>query len=481
MLELRGVRYRYPGFERRALDGVDLTIGDGEIVGLTGPNGAGKSTLCLVAAGLAPGSVGGELEGEVLADGGTLRGRRSWEVASVVGLVFSDPEAQRTRIAATVLEEVAFGPMNLGLEVAETVDRAKAALAALGIERLAERDPGRLSGGETQLVAIASSLAMRPRHLVLDEPVAELDPDGRRLVLAALRRLATDGTGLLIVEHDPLVLSELCTRVVGIEAGRIVDAAVVGMRTPAAVRSTRVAPRAPAARPATAADGAPVAIRCSGVSFRYPEGTSALTGVDLAIRAGEVVAIVGRNGSGKSTLVRTWSGLLGPTAGTVEIDGRPTAGRRMAALARSVGLAFQDPNDQLFARSCRDEVAFGARNVGFRGTQLDDAVAGALEVVGLGDQAAANPFDLGPSKRRLLAIASVLAMQTPIVVLDEPTMGLDATERAMVSGIVEGLAGAGRTVVAVSHDARFVAESFGRAIRLDAGRVVEDGPPAGDQ
>jgi len=480
VLELRGVRYRYPGFERRALDGVDLTVGDGEIVGLTGPNGAGKSTLCLVAAGVAPGSVGGELEGEVLADGGTLRGRRSWEVASVVGLVFSDPEAQRTRIAATVLEEVAFGPMNLGLEVAETVDRAKAALAALGIERLAERDPGRLSGGETQLVAIASILAMRPHHLVLDEPVAELDPDGRRLVVVALRRLAADGTALLIAEHDPEVLSELCTRVVGIEGGGIVQAAVSGMRAAAAMRPTTVRPTARTPL-ATAADGAPVAIRCSGVSFRYPDGTSALTAVDLAIRAGEAVAVVGRNGSGKSTLVRTWNGLLGPTAGTVEIDGRPTAARRVAALARSVGLAFQDPNDQLFARSCRDEVAFGARNVGLRGTQLDDAVAGALEVVGLGDQAAANPFDLGPSKRRLLAIASVLAMQTPIVVLDEPTMGLDPAERALVSGIVEALAGAGRTVVAISHDARFVAESFGRAIRLDAGRVVEDGPPAGDQ
>jgi len=463
MLELRGVRYRYPGFERRVLDGVDLTVGDGEIVGLTGSNGAGKSTLCLVAAGVAPGSIGGELEGNVLLDGRPLRGRRPWELASSIGLVLSNPEAQRTRIAATVFEEVAFGPMNLGLPVAETVDRVRRVLEALGIDRLVERDPGRLSGGETQLVAIASILAMRPRHLVLDEPVAELDPEGRRLVIDALRRLAADGTGLLIAEHDRDLLSELCTRVVAIEAGRIVPATIDAF------------PQAQSGPIRTVQDGS-IAIRCSGLGFTYPDGTPALDGVDLTIRAGETVAITGRNGSGKTSLVRHWNGLLRPTAGEVEVVGRSTSGRRVAALARSVGLTFQDPNDQLFARTCRDEVAFGARNVGFRGRDLDAAVAEGLDAVGLADQAGTSPFDLGPSRRRLLAIASVLAMRTPIVVLDEPTMGLDVREHLRVGQIVERVAGEGRTVVAVSHDAGFVSTSLARVIRLEAGRIVADGP-----
>jgi energy-coupling factor transport system ATP-binding protein len=469
MLELRGVGYRYPGFERRALGGIDLTIGAGEIVGLTGPNGAGKSTLCLVAAGVAPGSIGGELAGEVLVDGRALRGRRSSELASLIGLVFSDPEAQRTRIAATVFEEIAFGPMNLGLTVAETFDRVRFALAALDIERLTERDPGRLSGGETQLVAIASILAMRPRHLILDEPVAELDSDGRRLVMESLRRLAADGTALLVAEHDRQMLSQLCTRVARLEAGRLLPAAIQDSGVPTA-----------AATPA-AAHSDSVAVRCSGLSLRYPDGTSALEGVDLSIGAGETVAIVGRNGSGKSTLIRTWNGLLRPSAGEVEIVSRPAAGRRVAELARSIALTFQEPNDQLFGHSCRDEVAFGARNVGLKGPELERAVAQALEAVGLADQAVANPFDLGPSRRRLLAIASALAMQTPIVVLDEPTMGLDDKERAVVQRIVGKLAQSGRTVVAISHDARFVAESFGRVVRLDGGRIIADGPPVGDQ
>jgi energy-coupling factor transport system ATP-binding protein len=462
VLELRSVGYRYPGFARPALHDVDLTIRDGEIVGLTGPNGAGKSTLCLVASGLAPASIGGELSGEVRLDGESLAERRPHELAGRVGMVFSNPEAQRTRVASTVFEEVAFGPMNLGLPVVETMTRTRASLASLGIEDLAERQPGRLSGGETQLVAIASMLAMQPRHLVLDEPVAELDPEGRRLVAGALRRVADDGTGLLLAEHDLGLLAGLRGRVVHIQDGRL---------------------RAPHEPPDRNPDGAPlehapvssdspVVIRCGGVAFEYPDGTRALDGIDLEIRAGERVAIVGRNGSGKSTLVRLWNGLLRPTGGRVEIGGRPSDRRPVAELAREVGLTFQDPGDQLFARTCREEVAFGPRKMGRRGRDLEGAVAAALAAVGLTEAATSNPYDLGPSKRRLLALASVLAMWTPVVVLDEPTMGLDAQEHARVAAIIGSLAEAGRTVVAISHDTGFVEGVFDRSILLERGRIA---------
>jgi energy-coupling factor transport system ATP-binding protein len=338
----------------------------------------------------------------------------------------------------------------------------------MGIAELAERHPARLSGGQQQLVAIAAMLAMRPRYLVLDEPVAELDPESGRRVVDSLRRVADGGTGLLIAEHDAEVLGELCSRVVHIRDGRLGSDA-----SPAAARPTPE-PR----RPTPGASGAQVVVRCAGVEFDYPDGTRALDGVDLEIRAGERVAIVGRNGSGKTTLVRLWNGLLRASAGAVEVAGRPTAGRPVAVLARETGLTLQDPNDQLFARTCREEVAFGARNVGLRGRDVEDAVEAALASVGLTDLATANPYDLGPSKRRLLALASVLAMRTPDVVLDEPTMGLDLEERARVAAIVAGLAEVGRTVVAISHDARFVADAFERVIRLDRGRVIEDGPAA---
>ncbi len=220
-LELRDVTYRYPGERRPALAGVSLDIGTGEIVGVTGLNEAGKSTLCLVAAGLAPASVGGELIGEVLVAGRSLAGLRAWEIASRVGIVFAEPASQLSGVSDTVLAEVAFGPVNLGLPATESGARAERALARLGIGELANRRPERLSGGQQQLVAIASMLAMESVALVLDEPVAELDPDGRRLVVESLRSVVAGGTGVLVTEHDTAFLSRICDRVLSIDGGRI--------------------------------------------------------------------------------------------------------------------------------------------------------------------------------------------------------------------------------------------------------------------
>jgi energy-coupling factor transporter ATP-binding protein EcfA2 len=216
------VSYRYPGYRRPALDGIDLTVRDHEIVGLVGANEAGKSTLCLVASGLAPASIGGELTGDVLLDGLSLRGQRLHEIAGRAGIVFGSPAGQLSGIAGTVLEEVALGPVNLGLPVAATLAKSRVALEALGIWSLAERAPDRLSGGQTQLVAIAAMLAMGPRHLVLDEPTAELDPEGRQLVRDSLRGLAGSGTAVLIAEHNLDLLASVCTRLVAIDAGRLV-------------------------------------------------------------------------------------------------------------------------------------------------------------------------------------------------------------------------------------------------------------------
>jgi energy-coupling factor transport system ATP-binding protein len=222
VLELKGATYRYAGYAKPVLHDVDLTLRDGEIVGLVGPNEAGKSTLCLVAAGLAPASIRGSLTGTLTIDDEPMAGRRTHELATRVVVGFQNPNTQRSGIAATVFEEVALGPQNLGLEVAETVERTRAALALLRIDSIALRDPSRLSGGQAQLVGIASLLAMRPRHVILDEPTAQLDPAGTRLVGEALRQLADGGTSLLIAEHKTDLLDGLCTRVVAIASGRIV-------------------------------------------------------------------------------------------------------------------------------------------------------------------------------------------------------------------------------------------------------------------
>jgi energy-coupling factor transporter ATP-binding protein EcfA2 len=221
-LELNGVSYRYAGYATEVLHEIDLRLDDGEIVGLVGPNEAGKSTLCLVASGLAPSSIGGNLKGTLTLDGTPAAGMSTHQLAERVVVGFQNPNTQRSGIAATVFEEIALGPMNLGLSVAETVERTREAIGRLKLDNLVLRDPQRLSGGQAQLVGIAGLLAMRPRHVILDEPTAQLDPAGTRLVGEALRALAGTGTSLLIAEHKTDLLDGLCSRIVVIDGGRIV-------------------------------------------------------------------------------------------------------------------------------------------------------------------------------------------------------------------------------------------------------------------
>ena len=520
-LAMRGARYAYPGTTRWVLDGIDLDLPAGRVMGIVGPNDAGKSTLCLVAAALAPRSVGGRLEGSVVLGGSETATLEPFEAAQRCGILFQNPLTQLSGTAPTVFEEVAFGPRNLGLDLDSIIERVEAALEGLGIGHLAARDPSRLSGGQAQLVALASVLALRPALLALDEPTSQLDPAGTRLVGDALARLSRDsGTAILVAEHKAALIQRLAHEVIVLDAGRIVasgDPAAVfadaglaerGVEPPGAVLLMREAEHAGVARPLAALDlvglevGAwdngkaeptptaqsrtsnPVAspgegaVACEGVTFTYPDGTRALDGVDLVIRSGERVAIIGQNGSGKSTLVRHLNGLLRPAQGRVTILGEAVGRRHVADLARHVGLAFQNPDRQIFAGRTRDEVAFGPRNLGLSGRMLDAAVAAALEAVGLTGEEATNPYDLGYSKRKLLSLASILAMGTPILLLDEPTTGQDPRGVARVRDIVHAAAGQGRTVIAITHDLAFAASTFERIIVMRAGTIVLDGSPA---
>ncbi len=251
MLELRDASYRYPGYAKEVLVGVDLIVGDGEIVGLVGPNEAGKSTLCLVASGLAPASIGGKLTGTLTIDGEAMTDRKTHELAERVVICFQNPNTQRSGIAATVFEEIALGPMNLGLPVPEVIVRTREAITLLRLEPIMERHPTRISGGQAQLVAIASLLAMRPGHVILDEPTAQLDPAGTRMVGVALRQMAERGTSLLLAEHKTDLLDGLCGRIVVIDGGAIVRdgpadeiladpmLAELGVEPPSRVRLTR--------------------------------------------------------------------------------------------------------------------------------------------------------------------------------------------------------------------------------------------------
>jgi energy-coupling factor transporter ATP-binding protein EcfA2 len=518
-IELTAATYRYAGASRAALSGVDLVARPGEVTGLAGANEAGKSTLCLVASGLAPVAIGGRLEGSARLDGTETRSLPPHELAQRCGIVFQDSATQLTGTVPTVYEEVAFGLRNLGLPVGEIAARTSAALAALGIDELAWRDPLRLSGGQAQLVAIATILALRPRHLVLDEPTSQLDPQGTRLVADALVDLARgSGGAMVLVEHKTDLLDRLAGDIALIDHGAIVRRAparavlrdpqleAIGVAPPSAVRLARAlqASGVAVADPILAAlglderpAGAPAApepaalpevirraavanapIELGDVTFDYPGGVRALDGVSLRIEPGERVAIIGQNGSGKTTLARHLNGLLRPTRGVVRIADRDIRALHVAEIARLVGLAFQDPDRQIFAGGVRAEVEFGPRNLGLRGPDLAAVVRASLEAVGLAGESGTHPYDLGYSRRKLLSLASIIALRSPIVVLDEPTTGQDARGVAMIERLVDALAAAGRTVIAITHDMRFAAEDFERVVVMRAGRVILDGPPA---
>lgn len=220
-------------------------------------------------------------------------------------------------------------------------------------------------------------------------------------------------------------------------------------------------------------------LRVEGLVHLYREGgVRAVDEVDLSVAPGERLALIGQNGSGKTTLVRHLNGLLRPTAGKVIVDGVDAASLTVAQLAARVGLVFQDPDRQIFAGSVEDEVSFGPRNLGVRGAALRGAVEAALDATGLTDERRTNPYDLGGSRRKLLALASVLAMRTPVLILDEPTTGQDARGVALVCEVIESAAEDGRTVIAISHDMRFVAENFDRVVAMRMGKIVLDGKPA---
>jgi energy-coupling factor transporter ATP-binding protein EcfA2 len=261
-LLLTEVTYRYAGMAHPALSDVTLEISPGSVVGVVGANQAGKSTLCLLAAGLAPATIGGRIEGRVEIDGLRTEVARPPELAQRCGILFQDAETQLSGTAATVWEEVAFGPRNLSLPLGEIVERTESALGALGIEELAPREPGRLSGGQAQLVALAAVLAMRPAYLVLDEPTSQLDPQGTQLVGLALQRLAREtGAGLLVVEHKTDLLASIAERCVALAEGHVVASGPSGeiladprleewgVEAPAAVRIGRAARAAGLAEP----------------------------------------------------------------------------------------------------------------------------------------------------------------------------------------------------------------------------------------
>jgi len=470
VLSLRDVSYAYPGSGSPALDGISLELRRGEIVFVTGPTGAGKTTLCLAASGILHHEYGGALEGAIAILGKSVRDYRSMaEIGRHVGVVFDDADAQL--IFSTVEEEVASGLENIGIPRTEMQQRLCHVMESIGIADLADRAPHTLSGGQKQRVAIAATLALGTEILILDEPTAELDAEATDAVATLLRRLSNEGTTVLIVEQKFDALAAIADRMVVIEEGKIVqegspaDMMQQAFLQPPADVFRRSAPPAPLQA------GALSVISVRGLVHRY-DGVPALGGVDLEVAPAEIVAVVGENGSGKTTLIKHFNGLLRPTEGSVFVDGLDAATVPIAELARRVGLVFQNPDTMLFAETVEDEVAFGLRNIdpGSTGEPVDAA----LREVGLFHRKGAYPRSLSRGERQRLAIACVIAMRPKVIVLDEPTTGLDAREAARVMETLGRLRQEGHTIIMVTHDIRLGEEYADRIVRMERGNIIGD-------
>ena len=508
-IEFQNVSFRYAGAEKDALHGINATIRPGEIVLVTGPAGSGKTTFCSCINGLVPHYHEGELSGEVIVRSYNTRRARIGGLASLVGMVFQDPDSQL--VTSSVADEVAFGPENLGVPRAEINQRVVEALSATRLLGFEDREPHNLSGGEQQACAIAATYAMHPEIYVMDEPLANLDPAGRRQVLQVMVDVAKQRQKtLIIVEHSLEEVLPLVDRVLVMNEGQVVrDGSVEAVLAagdipgvftrPAIVRLADkfnldlqtfsaekfyadLNARAPlgmispaeVAPPVSANTLAPI-IEIQDVYYTYKNRTPALRGVSLMIRAGELVAMLGRNGSGKTTLARHIIGLLQPERGRVIVAGRDVAITPTHELTQEIGFCFQNPNHQLVSFNVRDEMTFGLKAHNIDPAEFDQRVQRALELVDLLDVRDAEIFDLGKGQKQRLALASVLTLDPKILVIDEPTTGQDPQMTREIFDILKHLNVLGTTVLLITHRVDYAAAYANRAVVMNRGEISFDG------
>ena len=455
MIQLRGVSYTYPSATSPTLREVDLTVADGEWLLLAGPSGGGKSTLLYLLNGLVPHVLEGEIRGEVQVDGFVPKNIAVRELSRRVGTVFQNPESQLFMLR--VGDDVAFGCENLGFAPSETQGRVEHALTRLSLVPLRNQEVFNLSGGQKQRLAIAGALAMGCRTLLLDEPTSDLDEGSRVELLAALRDLHRAGHTILMTEHRLEGLEGLVDRVVTVDGGRISSNGTFPMEEPLSRRChvERVA-----------CHTSLVDVR--DVKFAYPGREPVLEDVSLRLRAGEVAAILGDNGSGKTTLLKLLCGLLRPKQGRVVIAGKESPS--LSDLVGEVGFLFQNPDEQLFADTVVEEIAFGPRNLS-RSVDCERY----LERLGLSRYRDAHPRSLSRGERQRLAAATVLAMQPKLILLDEPTTGLDrGAWAALMEFVVEEAGNSGACVVFSTHHAEVVEAFAGRVLTLSHGRIADD-------
>lgn len=508
-----------------ALKDIDLSVEEGTFVGLIGPSGAGKSTLASAITGAIPHHYRGRLFGSTLVAGLDTCKASLTDIAKVAGSVLQDIDAQM--VASVVEDELLFGLENFGIDHHEIEGRIASALDAVGIADLRHREIATLSGGQKQKVAIAAILAMTPRVIVMDEPTSALDPASARDVFEVLRR-AKELTGMtvILIEQTVALLAEYCDRVVVIDQGRIAldgtptdvfshgetlraigvdtprtvrisnslaeaglapndspaltldgaEALVAGILAPGLSKSSPIVPRTlgdgPGARNTT--DERPIIVDVAGAAYSYGTGQAGIEGINLTVRAGEILAVVGQNGAGKTTFTKLLNGLIKPSAGVVRIAGLDTRTTPVSALASHAATLFQNPDRQLCRNTVVEEISFGLELQGVTADTARERARHVAATFGLPENA--SPFNLSRGQRQMVALASVVALEPELIILDEPTSGLDYRECMTVMETVRQRALDGAAVVMVCHDMEVVSDFADTLAVMTEGRLIEVGP-----
>lgn len=526
VVEVKNLKYKYPGASKLAIDDVSFTINKGEFIGIIGANGSGKSTLCQAIIGLVPQFYKGAYGGKVIV---STESGEQFESAkssvstnsSYIGLIFQNPFNQLSGAKETVYDEVAFGLQNLGVDRYEMTVRIERVLKQLDIWQYRDRNPFELSGGQMQRVAIASILVMEPEIIILDEPTSQLDPEGTEEVFKVVDYLSQTGKTIIMVEQKMEVMAHYCDRIMLMDGGKLID-----YDSPKAVYSrediyehnveppvyTRLCKKcglrdgdghyavtlegikslvenissedrkslinsdlnnfeSESNNSSYDSESANHIFEVINLDFSYSKNVNIFNNLSLNLGLHKI-AIIGQNGAGKTTLVRLLKGLLKPTGGSIILQGEDISKKTVASLASKVGYVFQNPDDQIFKTKVIDEVMFGPLNIGMDENTAKKKALDALDLMEIKDKENENPYDLELHERKMVAIASVVAMDTDVIILDEPTIAQDYAGKCAIAKMINKLSEEGKLVIAILHDMDFVADNFDHIIVMAHGNVL---------
>jgi energy-coupling factor transport system ATP-binding protein len=488
LLTIEDLNFRYFIREEPALKNINLSFSSGEVALIAGASGCGKTTLIRCINGLIPHSYRGEKSGRIIANGKDLAPLKLAEISQMIGTVLQDPERQI--LGTKVINEVAFGLENLGFTRQDILERVDESLARLKISDLRDRDTFSLSGGEKQKVALAGVLAMRPGILLLDEPLASLDPASAEETLKILRVLADEGMAILMVEHRVEdVLKIHPEQVIYLSCGEVryqgsaqgLDESINyrDVKLPAPMIIERVKDlKEPLSYPEFNLPSTPpdTLVSFNKVGFFYEEGIPILHDVSLDIHHGDVIAVLGPNGAGKTTLVKHAIGLLKPKSGQVLIGGQETSKLSVAEIAQTLGYVFQSPSHMLFAPTVREELSFGPQNLGHDKTSIEKEVKEAIDIVNLTGMEEIPPLSMSFGQQKRVSIAAVLAMRSKILVMDEPSAGQDYRNYIDFMDAILQLPNFD-AILFITHDIDLAVIYANRILMVNDGRLVADGKP----